>query len=126
LERWRGLGRTNPVLAGTITVFLLAFAGIPLTSGFVGKFAVFAAAFQAGATPLAIVGIVCSAVAAVFYARIIVAMFFSEPTEQSAVAVRTDGLTALAVGIAAAATVALGVWPSPILTFAEQAAQFLP
>jgi NADH-quinone oxidoreductase subunit N len=126
LERWRGLGRTSPLAAGAMTLFLLAFAGIPLTSGFVGKFAVFAAAFQADAAPLAIVGIACSAVAAFFYARIIVAMFFSEPNELSGVAVPTEGLTALAVGVAATATVVLGLWPAPVLDFAEKAALLLP
>jgi NADH-quinone oxidoreductase subunit N len=126
LDRWRGLGRTNPVLAGAMALFLLAFAGIPLTAGFVGKFAVFAAAVEANAAPLAIVGIACSAAAAFFYARVILAMFFTEPTETSAVAVRTEGLTALAVGVAAAITVALGVWPSPVLDFAADAALLLP
>ncbi|MDR1151787.1 MAG: NADH-quinone oxidoreductase subunit NuoN [Bifidobacteriaceae bacterium] len=126
LERWRGLGRTSPLTAGAMTIFLLAFAGIPLTSGFVGKFAVFAAAFQADAAPLAIVGIACSAVAAFFYARIIVAMFFSEPDELSAVAAPTEGLTPLAIGVAATATVVLGIWPSPVLDFAEKAALLLP
>jgi NADH-quinone oxidoreductase subunit N len=126
LDQWRGLGRTAPVLAVAMTVFLLAFAGIPLTSGFVGKFAVFAAAFEAGAAPLAIIGIACSAVAAFFYARIIVAMFFAEPTETTAIGVKTEGLTAFAVTVAAVATIALGVWPTPVLDFATSAALLLP
>jgi NADH-quinone oxidoreductase subunit N len=126
LDRWRGLGKTSPVLAGTMTLFLLAFAGIPLTSGFVGKFAVFAAAFEAGAAPLAIVGIACSAAAAFFYARVIVAMFFSPPSELSAQGVATEGLTALAISVAAVVTVGLGVWPAPLLDFAEASAFLLP
>ncbi|MDR2374292.1 MAG: NADH-quinone oxidoreductase subunit NuoN [Bifidobacteriaceae bacterium] len=76
LDQWRGLGRRSPVLAGAFAIFLLSFAGIPLTSGFVAKFAVFAAAFGAGAPALAIIGLACSAAAACFYARVIVAMFF--------------------------------------------------
>ena len=47
LSRWAGLGRRSPLVAGVFAFFLLAFAGIPLTSGFIGKFAVFQAAARA-------------------------------------------------------------------------------
>ena len=60
-------------------MFLLAFAGIPLTSGFAGKFAVFKAAAEGGAGALVVVGVISSAIAAFFYIRVIVLMFFSEP-----------------------------------------------
>ena len=66
-------------MAGIFAFFLLAFAGIPLTSGFTGKFAVFQAAIAGGALPLVIVGVLASAVAAFFYVRVIVLMFFSDP-----------------------------------------------
>ena len=46
LSRWAGLGRRSPLVAGIFAFFLIAFAGIPLTSGFTGKFAVFSAARQ--------------------------------------------------------------------------------
>ena len=54
-------------------------AGIPLTSGFVGKWAVFAVALSAGAWPVVIVAMLSSIVAAFFYVRVIVLMYFSEP-----------------------------------------------
>lgn len=79
LSQWAGLGRTNPVLAGTFTLFLLSFAGIPLTAGFTGKFAVFSAAVGGGATVLAVVGVLASAAAAFFYVRVVVLMFFTSP-----------------------------------------------
>ena len=79
LSRWAGLGKRSPLVAGLFALFLLAFAGIPLTSGFTGKFAVFQAAIAGGATPLVIVGVVSSAIAAFFYVRVIVLMFFSDP-----------------------------------------------
>ena len=66
-------------MAAVFAVFLLAFAGIPLTSGFAGKFAVFKAAAEGGAAPLVVVGVISSAIAAFFYIRVIVLMFFSEP-----------------------------------------------
>ena len=66
-------------MAGVFAFFLLAFAGIPLTSGFTGKFAVFQAAIAGGALPLVIVGVLSSAILAFLYVRVIVLMFFSEP-----------------------------------------------
>src|SRR5207245_7709602 len=79
LSRWAGLGRKSPLVAGIFALFLLAFAGIPLTSGFTGKFAIFQAAIASGETPLVIVGVLSSAVAAFFYVRVIALMFFSDP-----------------------------------------------
>ena len=76
LGQWAGLGRTNPVLAACFLVFLLSFAGIPLTAGFVGKFAVFSAAVSAGAWPLALVGVLMSAVAAFAYFKVVMLMYF--------------------------------------------------
>ena len=81
LSQWAGLAKRSPVVAGVMTFLLLALAGIPLTSGFTAKFAVFAAALGDGMAPLVIVGLVTSAIAAFFYLRVIVLMYFSEPAE---------------------------------------------
>jgi proton-translocating NADH-quinone oxidoreductase chain N len=121
LSRWAGLGKRSPAIAGIFAFFLLAFAGIPLTSGFTGKFAVFQAAVQGGATPLVIVGVLSSAVAAFFYVRVIVVMFFSDP-EPDAPAVVVGRTAATAVALGLAATVVLGVLPQPMLDLAGQAA----
>ena len=83
LARWAGLGRRYPIVGIVFSLFLLAFAGIPLTSGFVSKFAVFKAAGEGGAIPLVIVGVIASAVAAYFYVRVIVLMFFTEPPDDA-------------------------------------------
>ncbi|MBD0292841.1 MAG: NADH-quinone oxidoreductase subunit NuoN [Jiangellaceae bacterium] len=125
LANWAGLGRRSPLVAGVFALFLLAFAGIPLTSGFVGKLAVFSAAIDAGAVLLVIVGLVTSAIAAFFYVRVIVLMFFTEPApEGPTVAVPSAGTTVgIAVGVAA--TVALGILPGPVLDLAQQAATFV-
>ncbi|WP_307845190.1 NADH-quinone oxidoreductase subunit NuoN [Planomonospora sp. ID67723] len=125
LSRWAGLGKRAPVLAGIFAFFLLAFAGIPLTSGFFGKYAVFSAAVAGDALPLVVVGVVTSAIAAFFYVRVIVLMFFSEPAADGpTVAVPTIGTSAV-VALAAAATVVLGVFPEPVLNLADQAASAL-
>lgn len=79
LSQWAGLGRRHPVLAGVFTLFLLSFAGIPLTAGFIGKFSVFTAAVEGGAWPLALVGVLSSAAAVFFYVRIVVLMYFTAP-----------------------------------------------
>ncbi|MBW8485065.1 NADH-quinone oxidoreductase subunit NuoN [Actinomadura parmotrematis] len=121
LSRWAGLGKRSPVVAGAFAFFLLAFAGIPLTSGFTGKFAVFKAAVEAGATPLVVVGVLSSAIAAFFYVRVIVVMFFSEPEADGPTVVAAP-VTAAAVALGLAATVVLGVLPQPVLDLAGHAA----
>ncbi|SNS34899.1 NADH-quinone oxidoreductase subunit NuoN [Actinomadura mexicana] len=120
LSRWAGLGKRSPVVAGVFAFFLLGFAGIPLTSGFTGKFAVFKAAVEGGATPLVIVAVISSAVAAFFYVRVIVVMFFSEPEAEGPVVVAGPA-TAVAVAVGVTATVVLGVIPQPVLDLAGQA-----
>ena len=125
LSRWAGLGRQSPLVAGVFALFLLALAGIPLTSGFTGKFAVFSAAISGGATPLVVVGAVVSAMAAFFYVRVIVMMFFAEPVADGPVVVIPGGATATALAVAAAVTVVLGVFPQPVLDLANHAVPFL-
>ncbi|MET9338531.1 MULTISPECIES: NADH-quinone oxidoreductase subunit NuoN [unclassified Nonomuraea] len=125
LSRWAGLGKRSPMLAGVFAFFLLAFAGIPLTSGFFGKYAVFAAAVANGATPLVIVGVVTSAIAAFFYVRVIVLMFFSEPAADGPTIAVPSAATAAVITLAAAVTVVLGVFPQPVLDLADKAASAL-
>jgi NADH-quinone oxidoreductase subunit N len=125
LSKWAGLGKRSPILAATFSLFLLAFAGIPLTSGFVGKLTVFTAAFQGGAMPLVIVGVLVSAVAAFFYVRIIVLMFFSEPAAEGPSVAMPSLLTTVGIAIGAAVTLALGVLPGPLLDLANDAAIFI-
>jgi NADH-quinone oxidoreductase subunit N len=125
LSRWAGLGRRNPLVGAMFALFLLAFAGIPLTSGFVGKFAVFQAAVEGGATPVVLVGILSSAIAAFFYVRVIVAMFFTEPTAETPEVVVPSALTRLALFLATVVTVVLGLAPQPVLDLAQSAAVFV-
>jgi len=122
LSRWAGLGKRSPLVAGIFAFFLLAFAGIPLTSGFTGKFAVFQAAVAGGATPLVIVGVLASAIAAFFYVRVIVLMFFSDPVPDGPEVVVPSLFTGTAVGLGAVATLVLGIVPGPVLDLANHAA----
>jgi NADH-quinone oxidoreductase subunit N len=125
IMRWTGLGKHSPVVAGVYSLFLLSMAGIPLTSGFVGKWAVFEVALAAGAWPVVIVAVLASAAAAFFYVRVIVVMYFHEPDEQSAHVAHPSVLSATAIGISAAATLVLGVVPGPVLDLARIAGQFV-
>jgi NADH-quinone oxidoreductase subunit N len=125
MTRWAGLGRSHPLVGVVFSLFLLAFAGIPLTSGFVGKFAVFKAAAEGGAAPLVIVGVVASAVAAYFYVRLIVLMFFTEPPEDLPTVVVPSSLSTATVTVTAAITLALGALPQPLLDLVNSANQFV-
>jgi NADH-quinone oxidoreductase subunit N len=122
LSQWAGLGRRSPLVAGVFAILLLSFAGIPLTGGFTSKFAVFAAAVSADATPLVVVGVLSSAIAAFFYIRVIVLMFFSQPVAEGPAVAVPSVFTTTAVALGAAVTVVLGVLPQPVLDLANQAA----
>ncbi|NDA59034.1 MAG: NADH-quinone oxidoreductase subunit NuoN [Actinobacteria bacterium] len=125
LATWSGIGRKSPVVASAFAVFMLALAGIPLTSGFVGKFGVFAAAIEAGMVWLVIVGVVASLIAAFFYVRVIVVMFFAQPTDQTASVVVPSAFTTVALAAGAAVTVILGVVPQPVLDLVTNADVFI-
>ncbi|MGC7218853.1 NADH-quinone oxidoreductase subunit NuoN [Mycobacteroides abscessus] len=124
LRRWAGVGRRAPVLGIVFALFLLAFAGIPLTSGFVSKFAVFEAAAAGGAMPLVVVGVMCSAIAAYFYVRVIVVMFFADPLEDSGVLRIPGPAVTVSIAVSALITVLLGVAPQPLLDLVENLADF--
>ncbi|MDP9240889.1 MAG: NADH-quinone oxidoreductase subunit NuoN [Actinomycetota bacterium] len=125
LSQWAGLARRSPLIAAVFTFFLLAFAGIPLTSGFTSKFAVFAAAVDGGATPLVIVGVIASAVLAFPYLRIVVLMYLSDPAEAGPSVIVPGGFTSAALTLGVLATLALGIAPQPILELASNAARFV-
>ena len=125
LNRWSGLGKRSPIVAGTFAFFLLAFAGIPMTSGFIGKFSIFSAAYQSGSLAILIAGVLSSAVAAFFYIRVIVLMFFKDPVEDGASVVIPSALTATTIAISAVVTLVLGVFPAPLINFIQSTAIFL-
>jgi NADH-quinone oxidoreductase subunit N len=125
LANWAGLGRKSPIVAMALSIFLLGLAGIPLTSGFVSKFLVFIAAVEAGATWLVIIGVVASLIAAFFYVRVIVIMFFAKPTEQTAVVAVPSAFTTVALAASVAVTVILGVVPQPVLELLTNADVFI-
>ncbi|MGI8416430.1 MAG: NADH-quinone oxidoreductase subunit NuoN [Nakamurella sp.] len=114
MSDWAGLAKRSPILAAVMSLFLLSFAGIPLTSGFIGKLSVFTAASSAGMVPLVVIAMIATAITAFFYLRIIVLMYFSDPKpgDNAPFVALPGGLTALVIAGCAVATVVLGVIPS--------------
>jgi len=127
IGQWAGLGKKHPVVAGIFALLLLTFAGIPLTSGFTAKFAAFAPAIAHGGTTLAVlvvIGVLCSAITAFVYVRIIVLMYFSE-AQGDVRALNPSILTTVGLAIAVILTIGLGIMPAPVLDLAAQASLFL-
>jgi len=125
LASWAGLAKKSPLVAGAFALFLLGMAGIPLTSGFVGKWAVFASALAAGAWPVVVAAILASIIAAFFYIRVIVLMFFSDPLPDGPAVAIPSILTAITIALGVAVTVVLGVIPGPLLDLAARAGEFI-
>ncbi len=114
LAQWAGLGKRSPLLAFAMTIFLLSFAGIPLTSGFIGKFEVFRSGILSGSVILVLVAVFASAVTAFFYFRMVQLMFFTEPVDNTVV-VKSEGMTVIAITVAVVLTILLGLFPGPVL-----------
>ena len=120
LEDYACLGRTNPLAAALMTLFLLSLAGIPPTAGFIAKVNVFSAAIEAGNWDLVMIGVLASVAAAFFYLRVIVLMYMQEPADEPAPE-RPVGLAGPVLAVAAAATLALGVFPGLIVGVIREA-----
>jgi NADH-quinone oxidoreductase subunit N len=117
-----GLSRTNGLMAFFLAMLMFSLAGIPPLAGFFAKYYVLLAAVDAGLYPLAVVGVLASAVAAFYYLRVVKVMYFDEPApgfDRSPLAVRA---------VLAASTISvLGFWlyPAPIMEAATAAAKSL-
>ncbi|HME34620.1 MAG TPA: NADH-quinone oxidoreductase subunit N [Candidatus Sulfotelmatobacter sp.] len=124
LEDYEGLGRTSPLLAATLTIFLLSLIGIPMTGGFFAKFYVFSAAVRSNLIWLTIIGVVNSAIGSYYYLRVIVVMYMREPRKPVPVTPVPFGL-GLALAISIIATLYLGILPARVLQYVQQGAQQL-
>lgn len=117
LAGFRGLGRTNPVLALSMTVLLLAQAGVPLTSGFIAKFGVIGAAVRVHSYAIAIIAMVSAVIAAYLYLRIMISMWVAEPEsgDDSREDVRVGGATRIVIAASVGFTLLMGVAPGLLL-----------
>ena len=125
LNRWTGLGKKSPLVAAAFSFILLSFAGIPLTSGFIGKFAIFSAAYKSGNISLVVVGVLSSAIPAFFYIRVIIMMFFTDPVNDSVSVVIPSVKSRISIIAATVISIILGLMPSLLLNAATTYANFI-
>ncbi len=123
LNDFAGLARSEPVVAGLFTVFLLSLIGIPLTGGFFGKFYIFKAALESQLYLLTVLGLLNSAVAAYYYLRVLVVMYFHEPAAEAVEAEPVTPGVNFVLWFSAGATLLLGIFPTLVLQFADQGAK---
>jgi NADH-quinone oxidoreductase subunit N len=124
LDDYTGLGRRSPLLAMTLTIFLISLIGIPATAGFFAKFYVFSAALKANLVALTIIAVINSAVGAYYYLRVIVVMYMRDSTQDIPVLKIPAGVTATLL-CSVAAVIYLGILPGRVLNFAARSAQGL-
>jgi len=122
INDFSGLSQRQPAMAAMLTIFLLSLIGVPLTGGFFGKFYIFKAALDSDLVWLTVLGLLSSAVAAYYYLRVLVVMYMQEPGESTENLPPVDAALKIAVYGSALATLALGILPSIVLDFANQAA----
>jgi len=124
LADYTGLGRRSPLIAATLTIFLLSLIGIPVTGGFFAKFYVFSAALKSDLVGLTIIGVINSAIASYYYLRVIVYMYMRDERVEAPVARIPAGL-GFGLAICTIATIYLGVLPGRVLDYAMHSAQDL-
>ncbi len=131
LERFAGLGKRSPGLAFAMAFFMLSLAGIPPTGGFIAKLLIFRSALDAGQLWLAIIGIATSAIGAWYYLRVVVYLYFREPSESAAELgapgedMGAPGGFRWVAGLALLLVLAMGLMPQPLIALAQRGAASL-
>ncbi|OGP86187.1 MAG: NADH-quinone oxidoreductase subunit N [Deltaproteobacteria bacterium RBG_16_54_11] len=121
---YAGIGYHHPLLALAMAVFMFSLAGVPPTAGFMAKFYVFSAAVKADYYWLAVIGVLNSAVAAYYYLRVLIYMYFREPEREQAIGGFSPAAV-LAIIISVWGVLQMGILPSAFLALARQSIQFL-
>ncbi len=124
LKDYAGLSSKQPVLAACFSLFLLSLLGLPATGGFLGKFFAFQAALDSRVVWLVVIAAINSVVGAYYYLRVIISMYFWDP-EQDYVPTKVRPALTVALSLAAAGTLYLGILPSQVLDWARAAADSL-
>lgn len=125
IKDYAGLSVNSPYLAALLTIFLLSLAGIPPLAGFIGKFYIFSAALQEGFLYLAIAAVINSVIAAYYYFIVIKTMYLEKP--HTSIEVRVNPSLNFALILALILTLAIGIYPKPLLVFISQASNlFIP
>jgi len=120
-----GLGRREPTIAALLSIFVFSLIGVPLTSGFFGKFYIFQAALDSHLVWLTIIGLLNSAIAAYYYLKIIVAVYMREPAAAVAKLPPVPPGLRIALWASALGVLLLGIFPSTLLSFASSSAALI-
>lgn len=113
LENYSGLAYKHPILALSMTVFLLSLGGLPPFAGFVAKFYIFSAAIEEGFVTLVVIAVLNSAISFYYYLKVVVFMYMKEPNSEFQISLTPMTLFVVIVGIIG--TVELGIFPDPII-----------
>jgi len=119
INDYAGIGFKYPLLAASMTIFLLSMAGIPPLSGFMAKFYVFSAAVKSKFYWLVILGVLNSAISVYYYLRVTVLMYFREP-EREITGLEFSPASVLALILAVIGTLYLGIFPANVLSLAQR------
>jgi NADH-quinone oxidoreductase subunit N len=126
LNRWAGLAKKSPGVATAFSLFLLSFGGIPLTAGFIAKFSIFTAAYATGNIAIVVVGVLSSAIALYFYLRVVLIMFFKEPTDDTVTVAVPSFMVSSGIIICLVITLVLGVYPNLLFDLANTMTTLVP
>jgi NADH-quinone oxidoreductase subunit N len=119
ISDYAGIGFKYPLLAASMTIFLLSMAGIPPLGGFMAKFYIFSAAVKSKFYWLAIIGVLNSAVSVYYYLRVTVLMYFRE-SEREITGLQFSPATVFALILAVIGTLYLGIFPANVLALAQR------
>jgi NADH-quinone oxidoreductase subunit N len=121
IDDFAGLARRHPGAAAGMLIFMLGLAGIPPTAGFMGKLYLWAATVEAGYIWLAVISVLMSAVSLYYYFRIVVQMYLKggEAEGEAPAEMLSDRWTGTAIAVCALMTLAIGVWPAPLVGLAK-------
>ena len=117
IENYSGLAYKHPIIALTMTIFLLSLGGLPPLAGFVAKFYIFSAALKEGYLILVIIAVLNSAISFYYYLKVIVFMYMKEPVKPFNVSL--SPMTLLVIAISVFGTIQLGIYPDPIISLAQ-------
>jgi len=119
ISDYAGIGFKYPLLAASMTIFLLSMAGIPPLGGFMGKFYIFSAAVKGQYYWLAVIGVLNSAISVYYYLRVTVLMYFRE-AEREISGLSFSPTSVIAVIISTWGVLYMGIFPRSILALAQR------
>ena len=117
IKNYSGLAYKHPVIALSMTIFLLSLGGLPPFAGFVAKFYLFSAAIQEGLLTLVIIAVLNSAISFYYYLKVVVFMYMKEPEAEFKISLTPITLFVVFIGVVG--TINLGIFPNSIITLAS-------